>query len=354
MSRYFVSKYDSLIPYVPGEQPQDRKYIKLNTNESPFPPSPRATAMAADAAERLNLYPDPECRELRRKASAALGVPEDCIVFTNGSDEILYFAFLAFCDESHPAAFPDITYGFYPVFADLLKIPYDLIPLAEDLSVTVSDYTGISRTIFLANPNAPTGKLLPVSEIEKIVASNPDSVIIVDEAYIDFGGETCVPLTGEYENLLVTRTFSKSRSMAGARLGIGIGSEALIRDINTLRYSTNPYNVNAMTMAAGIGALEDEEYFLSCCRDTAVRRDWTAEELRALGFRVTDSMANFVFASSPKIPGEDLYLELKKRGILVRHFSSARIRDYVRITIGDEFQMQALLGNIKEILEERS
>ena len=354
MSRFFVSKYDSLTPYVPGEQPQDRKYIKLNTNESPFSASPQAKALAAQATERVNLYPDPECRELRRKASAAFGVPEDCIVFTNGSDEILYFAFLAFCDETHPAAFPDITYGFYPVFADLLKIPYDLIPLSEDFSVTVTDYTGIGRTIFLANPNAPTGKLLSVTEIGKIAATNPDNVVVVDEAYIDFGGETCVPLIREYGNLLVTRTFSKSRSMAGARLGIGIGSEALIRDINTLRYSTNPYNVNSMTMAAGIGALEDEEYFHSCCADTAARRDRTAKELRDLGFRVTDSMANFVFASSPKIPGGDLYLELKERGILVRHFSSERIRDYVRITIGDEAQMQTLLSNIKEILEERS
>ena len=254
MSRFFSEKYASLVPYTPGEQPKQMQYIKLNTNESPFPPAPLAVELAAKAAENFQLYSDPECRELVTAACEYYGIEKDEILFTNGSDEILNFAFMAFCDRDHPAAFPDITYGFYPVFADLNGIPYETIPLAEDFSLRVEDYVGIHKTIFIANPNAPTGLTISLADIERIAASNPDNVVVIDEAYVDFGGESAIPLIRKYSNLLVTQTFSKSRSMAGARLGFGIGCKELIGDLNTIKYSTNPYNINSATMAAGVGA----------------------------------------------------------------------------------------------------
>ena len=352
MSRFFSEKYKQLVPYTPGEQPRDMQYIKLNTNESPFPPSPRAQAMAQAEAEKLRLYSDPECKDLTAKAAEIFGVSPDEILFTNGSDEILNFAFMAFCDEDHPAVFPDITYGFYPVFAKLNNIPYTQIPLQEDFSIRVADYLGLNKTIFIANPNAPTGLALSLQEVEAIVAGNPNSVVVIDEAYVDFGTQSAVTLIHKYDNLLVTQTFSKSRSMAGARLGFGIGSKALIQDLNTIKYSTNPYNVNRMTMAAGIGALEDTQYFQDNCRKIIENREWTVQSLRQLGFTVIDSTANFVFAKHPKLGGNDLYLQLKRKGVLIRHFETPRLRDYNRITIGSIQQMQAFLNAVKEIMEE--
>ena len=352
MSRFFSEKYNELTPYVPGEQPQNRKYIKLNTNESPFPPSEKAVKKAEEELRRLQLYPDPECGDLCRALAGVYGIKPEQTAFGNGSDEILNLAFMAFCDEEHPAVFPDITYGFYPVYAQLNRIPYKEIPLEPDLSVDVSRYIGIGRTVFLANPNAPTGIALPVSEIERIVKSNPDNVVVVDEAYVDFGGESCVGLIDRYDNLLVIQTFSKSRSMAGMRLGMAIGSEELIQDINTLRFSTNPYNINRIGLAAGVGALEDEEYTRMNIRATMETRAWTSEQLKKLGFQMTDSSANFIFARSDRIGGEELYLKLKERGILIRHFTIDRIKDYNRITIGLKSEMEALIENIREILEE--
>ncbi len=352
MSQFFSCKYAALTPYTPGEQPKDRKFVKLNTNESPFPPSPKVQAYAKNAAENLQLYSDPTCKALVQCAAEKLGVDEDEILFTNGSDDILNFAFMAFCDETHPAAFPDITYGFYPVFAKLNGVPYTQIPLQEDFSIRVADYIGLNKTIFIANPNAPTGLALPLSDIEAIAKSNPDSVVVIDEAYVDFGGESAVSLIHKYENLLVTQTFSKSRSMAGARLGFGVGCKSLIRDLNTIKYSTNPYNINSMTMAAGIGALEDEDYFRANCRAIMDTRNWTTDALRTLGFTVIDSKANFLFVKHPAIPGKELYLTLKDRGILVRHFDAPRLADYNRITVGSREQMQTLLDTLKEILEE--
>ena len=329
------------------------QYIKLNTNESPFPPSQKAQQLAAQAAESLQLYSDPTCAKLREIIAADLGVAADEIVMTNGSDEILNFVFMAFCDSETPAAFPDITYGFYPVFANLNNIEYEEIPLMDDFTVRVSDYIGINKTILIANPNAPTGIALALEDIEKIVASNPDNVVVIDEAYVDFGTQSAVSLVGKYDNLLVTRTFSKSRSMAGARLGFGVGNRALIRDIETLRYSTNPYNVNAMTMAAGIGAMMDKDYFLENCRKTAECRQWTTEKLRELGFNVIDSITNFVFAKSSDISGKELYLKLKEKGVLVRHFDTERLREYNRITIGSSEQMEKFINIVREILEEK-
>lgn len=353
MSRFLSNKYSSLTPYTPGEQPQERKYLKLNTNESPFPPSPLAQRLARDAAGDCQLYSDPECRALVNTAAESFGVEKENLLFTNGSDEILNFAFMAFCDSEHPAVFPNITYGFYPVFAELNNIPYEEIPLKDDFSIDINDYIGINKTIFIANPNAPTGIALSKADIEKIVASNPDNVVVVDEAYVDFGAESSVSLTKKYDNVLVCQTFSKSRSLAGARLGFGIGSKALINDLNTIKYSTNPYNINRMTMAAGIGALCDEEYFEKNCLKIAENREQTVRELQKLGFWVTDSKANFIFAKSDKIGGKDLYLSLKEKGVLIRHFETPLLKDYNRITVGSKEQMEGFIKTVWEILEEK-
>ena len=354
MSRFFSEKYAGLTPDTPGEQPKDMRYIKLNTNESPFPPSPLAQTMAIEAAENLQLYSDPECRALVSAAAERFGVSAEEILFTNGSDEILNFAFMAFCDETHPAVFPDVTYGFYPVFAELNRVPYREIPLKADFSVDIRDYLGAGGTIFLANPNAPTGLALTLEQIEEILKANPDNVVVIDEAYVDFGAESAAGLIHRYDNLLVTQTFSKSRSLAGGRLGFGLGCKALIRDLNTIKYSTNPYNINSMTMAAGIGALRDEDYFRSCCRSIQENRAWTAAALESLGFTVLPSQANFLFARHERADGKALYLKLKELGILVRHFDKERLRDYNRITIGSREQMQALIQALQQILEEKT
>ena len=351
MSRFFSEKYKKLIPYTPGEQPSGKKYIKLNTNESPFPPSEKAVKYAEEAARRLNLYPDPECRELTALMAKTLGVQPDEVLMTNGSDEILNFAFMAFCDDEHPSIFPDITYGFYNVFAELNGVPYEEIPLKSDFTIDTADYIGAGKTIFIANPNAPTGIALTLGEIEEIIKSNPDNIVVIDEAYVDFGNESSVSLIHKYDNLLVTQTFSKSRSLAGARLGMGIASKEIIRDLNTVKYSTNPYNINRMTMAAGIGILEDSEYTLKNCKTIENNREYTATELKNLGFEITNSTANFVFAKHPLVSGREIYLKLKEKGILVRHFDKKEITEYNRITIGTMEEMQTLIKTLKDILE---
>ena len=352
MSRFFSKKYQNLTPYTPGEQPKDMQYIKLNTNESPFPPSPRAVELAAEIAKKLQLYSDPECRDLHAIFEDVFSFSKQEVLFTNGSDEILNFAFMAFCDKDHPAVFPNITYGFYPVFAELNGVPYEEIPLREDFTLDVENYIGVGKNIFIANPNAPTGIALPLSDIERIVASNPDNVVVIDEAYVDFGSESAAPLTRKYDNLIVTQTFSKSRSMAGARLGFGIACPELIRDMNTVKYSTNPYNVNSMTMAAGIGALSCEDDTRKNCQIIAKNRDFCTDAMQKMGFLTTDSKANFIFAKHPKMDGGMLYEKLRERGILVRHFTNPLIAQYNRITVGTKEQMQALIDIIADILEE--
>ena len=351
MSKFFVDKFKGLAPYTPGEQPKERKFIKLNTNESPFPPSKKAIANAAAEAERLMLYSDPECRDLTEKMAQSFGVDKSSVIMTNGSDEVLNFAFMAYCDENTPAVYADITYGFYKVFAEINALPSKVIPLKEDFTIDIEDYINTEGTVFIANPNAPTGILLPLSDIERLVKSNPERVVVIDEAYIDFGGESAVSLTKKYDNLLVTGTFSKSRSMAGARLGYGIASPEIINDLTRIRYSTNPYNVNRMTMAAGIGALSDKEYFEDNCKKIIENREWTEKALSDLGFEFLPSMANFIFTRTDRIGGKELYLLLKEKGVLVRHFDAPRISDFNRITIGSAEEMQTLIDKIKEILE---
>lgn len=259
MSQFFSSRYRDLTPYTPGEQPQERRYIKLNTNESPFPPSPGVLKAVYEEAQRLQLYSDPESRKLKKALAEYFGMKPEQFLAGNGSDELLNFAFMAFCDEEHPAFFPDITYGFYPVYAQLNHIPYREIPLREDLTFCLDDVQE-KGMIVLANPNAPTGLAKSPDEIEALLQKRPDDLLVVDEAYVDFGAESVMPLIDRYDNLLVIQTFSKSRSMAGARLGFAAGSAELIRDLNTLKYSTNPYNVNRMTEAAGVAALQEDAY----------------------------------------------------------------------------------------------
>lgn len=349
MSRFFTEKNAELIPYTPGEQPQDMQYVKLNTNESPFPPSPGVVAAAAQEAANCRLYSDPESRLVSEAFAKSLGLERGQVLAVNGSDEALNFAFMAFGKKLY---FPDISYGFYPVFAALNHIPYTEIPLREDLSICVEDYCGLDGMVVLANPNAPTGIALSRDAVERIVRSNPDQVVLIDEAYVDFGAESAVGLLERHENLLVVQTFSKSRSLAGARLGFAIGSEALIRDLNTIKYSTNPYNVNRMTSAAGIAALAEDGYYRQNARTIQENRRFTTDRLRALGFRVPESSANFLFARSDRLGGEALYRGLKARGVLVRHFNKPRIDDYVRVTIGTREQMEIFLRETEALLKE--
>ena len=351
MSRFMASRYRSLEAYTPGEQPTDMKYIKLNTNESPFPPSPGVIrAISSERVEELRLYSDPTATLLRERLATLFGVGKNNVFVSNGSDDILNFSFMAFGEGG--VAFPEISYGFYPVYANLHGLDARQIPLTEDFRIDPEDYHNVGRAVVIANPNAPTGIALSKGEIEGIVKNNPDHVVVIDEAYVDFGAESVVDLTEKYENLLVVRTFSKSYSLAGARLGFAIGNEALIADLEKIKYSTNPYNVNRLTLLAGVAAVEENDYYMQNCRKIEQNRAFTVEELKALGFSVLPSSANFIFAKTDRIGGETLYRALKARGILIRHFSRDEIKDYNRITIGAREEMQALVNAVREILAE--
>ncbi|MBR5730349.1 MAG: histidinol-phosphate transaminase [Firmicutes bacterium] len=350
MSRFLSDRYSRLVPYVPGEQPRDGRYVKLNTNESPFPPSEKALSYAAEHARRYNLYSDPDCTELKAALADTYGLSPENICVGNGSDEILNFAFMAFCDDSCPAVYADITYGFYKVFAAVNNVPGTVIPLRDDFTIDVEAFKKAKGTKFIANPNAPTGIALPASVIEEILKACPDDVVVVDEAYVDFGAESCLPLMEKYENLLVVMTFSKSRSMAGARLGFATGCRELITDLETIRNSINPYNVNSYTIALGTGTLLDAEYTKKCCADIMENRIYCEGRLREMGFEMTDSFANFIFVRHPKVPGEEIYLKLKEKGVLVRHFTQERIKDWNRITIGSRDQLDRLAEALSEII----
>ena len=349
MSRFINSQYAGLEAYTPGEQPKDMKYIKLNTNESPFPPSEGVLAAVKENADKLNLYPDPECAELKDEIAGLYGVERENVYVSNGSDDILNFFFLGFCGGG--AIFPDITYGFYKVYAELYGVDYKRIPLCDDFSIDPSDYMNADKNIVIANPNAPTGLTLGLDKIEEILESNKDNMVLVDEAYVDFGGESCVPLTKKYSNLLVVGTFSKSRSMAGARLGFAIADKEIISDLEKIKYSTNPYSINRLTLAAGAAAIRDNKYYMDNCKLVIAAREYTTAELRKMGFSVLDSKANFIFAESDRISGKELYERLKARGILVRYFGSDRISNFVRITIGTREQMESLVSAVASVLE---
>lgn len=351
MSTFFSAQLKNLAPYTPGEQPQDQQYVKLNTNESPYPPSAGVIAALNDKeAADLRLYSDPECKELKKALAGYYGVEPENVYVGNGSDEALNFAFLSYATDGRGVAFADITYGFYPVFADLYHIPVQIVPLKPDFSIDPKDYYGLNKTIVIANPNAPTGLALSRDEMEGIIKANPDSVVVVDEAYVDFGAESCVELTKTYPNLLVVQTYSKSRSMAGARLGYAIGNADLIRDLETVKFSTNPYNVNRLTLRAGVQAIAEQDYYTENCKKIMATRAYTKEKLEALGFTVLDSRSNFLFAMKPDTDGGAVYRGLKERGVLVRHFDKDPIRDYNRITIGTPEQMDIFLEKLEELL----
>ena len=352
MSRFLSSKYATLEPYTPGEQPKTRVLTKLNTNESPFPPAPEVVEAAAKAAESLQLYPDPDCTDLRKAIAKVMDVDPDEVLCSNGSDETLYFAFLAYCDGGTPAVFPKISYGFYPVFADITGIEFKAVPLRDGFRIAPEDYYDAGGTIFIANPNAPTGLPLTLAEIESILQHNRDNIVVIDEAYVDFGTESAVPLIHKYDNLLVIQTFSKSRSLAGLRLGFGIGCKELIADLNALRYSTNPYNLDRIAIAAGVASLEHDEINKARCRTIMENRAYTVEALRAMGFTMTDSTANFIFVRHPEVSGEVIFRKLRERGVIIRHFDKPEICEYNRITIGSKEQMDILLREVREILEE--
>lgn len=353
MSRFLSKEAERLKPYTPGEQPVDLPYIKLNTNESPFPPSPKVIK-AVSRAEllRLNLYSDPTCGKLCKSIAQRYELQPEQVIAGNGSDELLSFAFRAFCGEGKGAAFADITYGFYKVWAAYYGIDANIIPLKEDFTIDVDDYMDFPGTIFIANPNALTGVELPIAQIQRLLEADPGRVVVVDEAYVDFGGESCVPLLYRYDNLLVVQTMSKSRSLAGGRLGFAMGSVDLIADLNRMKYSFNPYNLNSVSIAAGAAAMEDEAYFKECTAAVQKTRAWTAAQLEELGFTVLPSKANYVFAKSPAFPAGELYRKLKENGILVRWFDEERIRDFYRITIGSMEQMEALVEEVKKQLGE--
>ena len=353
MSKYFSSRFASLEPYVPGEQPQDMSYIKLNTNESPFDPPKEVVPVIREAARSIRLYSDPESNELRQAIADYYGLEPENVMATNGSDEALNYAFMAFCDEEHPIVFPEITYGFYPVIAKLNNLPYETISLREDYTIDVREYEGINKNICIANPNAPTGIALSLEEVEQIVRTNPDNIIIIDEAYVDFGARSAVPLLYRYDNLLITQTFSKSRSLAGGRLGFILGAKDLIADMNTLRNASNPYNINRMTAKAGIVTLRENTYFKNSCQAIQFNRRYTSRALEALGFEILPSSANFLFIRSERIGGEELYLRLKEKGVLIRHFSDPKISDWNRVTIGTKVQMDKFLAKVEEIFVEQ-
>ena len=349
MSRFFNESLGRLKPYTPGEQPKVRDLIKLNTNESPFPPAPGVKEAAADAAGSLQLYNDLTASGLIGALAETYGLRPDEIAVGNGSDEILAFAFQAF--GGHGLIFPDITYGFYPVWANLYGLDAKIVPLDDDFNVDIRDYCrNNDRCVVLANPNAPTGKALGLLELAEIIESNPDQVVIVDEAYVDFGADSALAFVPQYENVLVVRTFSKSRQLAGARLGFAMGNAALIEDLNRVRYSFHPYNVNTLTQAAGTAALMQPDYFEACRKAIIETREWTKAELEKLGFRVLPSSTNFLFAAAPNMSGAEYQKKLRERNILIRYFDQARIRDFTRITIGSQAQMEALIEATKELL----
>lgn len=352
MSRFWSHKIATLDPYVPGEQPQDKQYIKLNTNESPYSPSPKALqAMAQAVSETLRLYPDPNGRQLKLALANNYGLQQDQVFVGNGSDEVLALAFMGYYAGGKPLAFADITYSFYKVYANLYDIEPKLIPLTPNFDINPQDYQNLDVSgVVITNPNAPTGKALPLSDIEAILQANPDVVVLVDEAYVDFGAQSAVTLINQYPNLLVVQTFSKSRALAGIRVGYALGHADLIEGLERLKNSFNSYPIDRVALAGATAAVEDDVYLQQICKQTMATREWSVAALTELGFEVVPSATNFVFTTHPEKDAETIYLALKEMGILVRYFGKkARIGNHLRITIGTDAEMQALIEALKTL-----
>ncbi len=344
-------KIKKVVPYVPGEQPGYTDMVKLNTNENPYPPAPGAVkALAGLNADKLRLYPKPDAKELVEAIAANAGVDFNNVFVGVGSDDVLATAFLTFFNSDKKVIFPDITYSFYPVWAEVYGVPYEMIPLNEDYRIDPEDYKRENGGIVIANPNAPTAIAEPLSFIEGIVKNSPDSVVIVDEAYVDFGGESAVELTKKYDNLLVVQTFSKSRSMAGMRIGFAIGYEKLISYMMAVRNSINSYTMNYPSIVVGTESIKDKAYFEECCKKITATREMTVKRLAELGFTTLPSSANFVFVSHDTVPAEEIFKALRERHIFVRFFKKPRIENFLRITIGTDSEMERLFAALKDIL----
>lgn len=351
MNRFWSDTTNSIVPYVPGEQPKDKILIKLNTNESPYPPSPRVIERIRECtASDIRLYPDPESSALKKAVAEYNGIAEDQIFPGNGSDEVLAFLYQAFFNTSERIAYPDITYSFYPVYSQLYGIPSLEIPLENDFSIDFSRYPEDLRAILFANPNAPTGIVIPVSEIEKLVKSRPNTLIIVDEAYVDFGSESCVPLINQYDNLLVVQTLSKSRALAGMRIGLALGRKELIEGLNRIKNSFNSYTMDRLAQAAATSAFEDVAYYKDMQRKIIDTRERTKAMLSEMGVPCTDSKSNFLFVSIPGVRGPEAMRLFRDDGILVRNLKTPRITDWLRISIGSDSDMDKVVACIKKMI----
>lgn len=351
MSQYWSPQLNDLAPYVPGEQPRDHQYVKLNTNENPYPPAPAvARAIAVFDTDSLGRYPDPESVDLRRALGRHHDIDPACLFVGNGSDEVLAHAFQAFFRQPDPLLFPDISYSFYPVYCRLYGIEFRQPPLDDKFEIDLADYSTANGGIVFPNPNAPTGIALPLNAVRELLADNPESVVIVDEAYVDFGAASALPLIEEFSNLLVVRTFSKSRSLAGLRLGYAAGHADLIEGLNRVKNSFNSYPIDRLTSAIAIASIDADDYFRETCARIAEDRDRLAASLGELGFMVLPSRANFVFARPDGMSAERLYRELKEREVLVRHFDAPRIEQFLRISVGTEAECEALIAALATIL----
>lgn len=340
-----------VVPYTPGEQPNQPDMIKLNTNENPYPPAPGVKRVLAHMdTDTLRLYPDPTCGELVRAIANVYNLDETQVFVGVGSDDVLAMSFMTFFNSDKPILFPDITYSFYDVWAELFRIPYERPMLDENFHIRKEDYFKENGGIVIANPNAPTGVEMDLTELEEIIEKNQDVIVIVDEAYVDFGGHTIIPLIEKYENLLVVQTFSKSRSMAGMRIGVAFGNPVLIKYLNDVKYSFNSYTMDRTALAAGVEAVKDVEYFKETCDKIIATREWTKQELRALGFRFEDSKTNFIFAEHEKVSAEELFKVLREKHIYVRYFPKGRTHNHLRITIGTQKEMETFISFLKEYL----
>lgn len=340
-----------VVPYVPGEQPKEKNLIKLNTNENPYPPSPKVEQALRDMnIDCMRLYPDPTAHLLVKAIADFYHLEEEQVFVGVGSDDVLAMVFMTFFNSKKPILFPDITYSFYNVWADMLRIPYERIPLKEDFTIAPEDYFRENGGVIFPNPNAPTGVELPLAQIEKIIQANPDVIVVVDEAYVDFGAESALSLIDKYDNLLVVQTFSKSRGMAGMRIGYAMGDPVLIKYLNDVKYSFNSYTMDQTTIALGKAAVEDKEYFEDTVNKVVKTREWTKKELSRLGFTFGDSKANFIFASHKECPARELFAALRKANIIVRYFDKPRIDNYLRITIGTQEEMETLVEFLETYL----
>lgn len=343
-----------VIPYTPGEQPNQPDMIKLNTNENPYPPAPGVEkALKAMDMDRLRLYPDPTAGNLVRAVAGYYSLDEKKVFVGVGSDDVLAMCFLTFFNSSRPILFPDITYSFYDVWADLFRIPYETPALDEEFHIRKEDYFRENGGVIFPNPNAPTGVAMPLAEIEEIVKKNEDSIVIVDEAYVDFGAESALPLIDKYDNLLVVQTMSKSRSLAGMRIGMVFGNPVLIKYLNDVKYSFNSYTMNCTAITAGVEAMKDRAYFEETCRKIIETREWAKEELKNLGFSFQDSKSNFIFATHETVPAAEIFQALREKHIYVRYFAKPRIDNFLRITIGTKEEMETFFAFLKQYLNER-